>query len=341
MKGLFGPMKIPAVFLLYTLSAFAQGWIPQTSGTTASLRAVSAAVSASVVWASGSRGTWLRTTDAGNTWQSGQVAGAGDLDFRGVRGFGDRTAILLSAGAGDKSRIYKTNDGGAHWTLLFTNPDAKGFFDAIAFWDTRRGIVVGDAVDGHMTVFTTADSGAHWMRRQTPPALPDEGAFAASNSCLTVRGRGDAWFGTGGPGSARVFHSKDAGATWTVVATPIRNDGPGAGIFSIAFRDSKHGIAVGGDYSKDKEPRQNIAVTRDGGLTWTAPAGAPPRGFRSAVAYVAGRKMWIATGTSGSDLSADDGASWTAFDDGSYNALSVAPGGSVWAVGANGRIARR
>jgi photosystem II stability/assembly factor-like uncharacterized protein len=324
------------VFLLAT-TAFAQSWVVQTTGTTASLRGVSA-VSSTVVWASGSRGTWLRTVDAGKTWKSGQVEGAPALDFRGIRAFDDHTAILISIGSGDKSRIYKTNDAGAHWKLLFTNPDAKGFFDGIAFRDAQHGIVMGDAVEGHMTIFTTDDGGEHWIRRQTPPALEKEGAFAASNSSLALWGKRDVWFGTGGPGAARVFHSADGGKIWTVTPSPIRNDTASAGIFSLAFRDARHGIALGGEYSKDKETQGNIAATSDGGRTWIAPHGEAPHGFRSAVLYLAARKMWIATGTSGSDSSADNGITWKQFDAGSFNALTTA-GGSVWAVGAQGRIA--
>src|SRR5665213_313218 len=318
--------------ILFAPALLAQMWIPQDSGVAVSLRGLSA-VNPTIAWASGAAGTWLRTVDAGRTWQSGRVDGAADLDFRGIRAFDDRTAVLLSAGPGDKSRIYKTNDAGAHWILLFTNPDPKGFFDAIAFWDARRGIVLGDAVDGHMGVFTTADAGRHWERRQTPTALPNEGAFAASNSCLTVLGDNQAWFGTGGKSAARIFHSKDGGKTWTVATAPIRNDSASAGVFSIAFRDAMHGIAVGGDYAKDKDARQNIAVSNDGGLSWTAPKGTPPHGFRSAVAYIPTLKLWVAAGTSGSDTSLDDGETWKPFDDSSFNAI-----GGLWAAGANGRI---
>jgi hypothetical protein len=124
-----------------------------------------------------------------------------------------------------------------------------------------------------------------------------------------------------------------------VAATPIRNDGASAGIFSIAFSAAARGIVVGGDYSKDKEDRGNIAISNDGGRTWTAPA-AGPIGFRSAIVWVPERKLWIASGTSGSDVSNDDGRTWRQFDEGSFHTLSVAPGGAVWAAGARGRIAR-
>lgn len=314
----------------------AQSWTPQTSGTTASLRGVSA-VSPSVVWASGSGGTFLRTVDTGATWKAAKVPGAADLDFRAVHAFDDKTAILLSIGTGEKSRVYKTADGGASWNLLYTNPDPKGFFDAIAFWDASHGIILGDPVDGHFVILTTSDGGVTWTRRKTPPAQPQEGAFAASNSCLTVHGAREVWFGSGGPNGARVFHSTDGGDTWMVSKTPVRNDSAAAGIFALEFSDSRHGIAVGGDYNKPAESVGNIAVTLDGGKTWGAAA--PPSGFRSDVKYFADRKVWIAAGTSGSDISTDDGKSWKGFDSGNYNAMSFS-GGVGWAVGPKGAVAR-
>ena len=325
--------------LCFTATLLAQSWAPQAGNTRTSLRGVSA-IDARTVFASGSGGTWLATTDGGVTWKAATVPGAEALDFRGIRAVDARTIYLMSAGAGDKSRIYKTTDAGEHWTLLYTNPDPKGFFDAIAFWDAQHGMVVGDQLEGRAEILTTDDGGATWQHRPPPPALPNEGSFAASNTCLTLLGSRDAWFATGGSAAARVFHSKDRGRTWSVATTPIRNDGPSAGIFSLAFADARHGIAVGGDYSKDKEDRQNVALTSDGGRTWSAPASPGPKGFRSAVAGLPGRKLWVATGSSGSDASADGGKSWKLFDSGAYNAMSFVAGGDGWAVGPQGRIAR-
>lgn len=314
------------------VAALVLSWILQVSGTTASLRGVGA-ISDSVVWASGSGGTWLRTVDGGEHWTSGVVPGANMLDFRALHAFDRDTAILLSIGTGDASRLYKTTDGGATWALLYANPDAKGFFDAVQFWDASDGILIGDPVDGHFVIMTTGDGGATWHRQDTPPAMPNEGAFAASGTCLVVRGASDAWFVTGGQNGARVFHSADRGVTWTVAKTPIRNGAAAEGIFGLAFRDATHGIAVGGNYSKPDEAAGNIAITSDGGKTWTAPAGSPA-GFRSAVEYLADRKVWIVTGTKGSDYSTDDGKTWTPFT-GGFNAVS-----GLFAVGPRGAIAR-
>lgn len=306
----------------------------QPSGTDASLRGI-AAVNDRTAWASGSDGTVLRTGDGGSTWRTFHVASG--LDFRGLYAVNESTAWILSSGPGDKSRVYKTVDGGEHWRLLYTNPDAKGFWDAIAFWDATHGIIVGDPVNGRLVLLTSDDGGETWTPRISPAALPGEGAFAASNTCLVVRGKSQAWVGTG---ASRVFRSEDRGRTWIVTITPIRHDSPSAGIFSLAFSDGLHGVAVGGDYAKPNENEANAAVTADGGRTWSQPAGVRPGGFRSAVIYVAGLGAWIATGTSGSDISVDNGINWKAFDNSAYNALSAASARAIWAVGPKGKIAR-
>ena len=330
-------MRFTALLWLCAPAA-GQVWSLQTSGVTASLRGVQA-VSPSVVWASGTSGSWLRSADGGNTWNTGQVPGAGKLDFRALYAADASTVYLMSIGSGDQSRIYKTADAGATWKLLYTNPDPQGFFDGLAFWDAGHGIVIGDAVSGHMAVFTTEDAGQHWTRRETPPAIEGEGAFAASNTSLALRGAAEAWFATGGKGAARVFHSTDGGRSWTVATTPIRDDSASAGIFSLAFADALHGIAVGGDYNQPAASLHNIAITSDGGRTWTEPYGSPPAGFRSVVQYLPDAHMWIASGTSGSDVSSDGGRTWRTFDRGAFNAVSFFGRDAGWAVGPKGRIA--
>ncbi len=297
------------------------------SGTTASLRGI-AAVNDRVAWASGTGGTYLITADGGATWKAAQVPGAEKLDFRDVHAIDERSAWLMSIGPGEASRIYRTTDGGAHWTLQFTNPDAAGFFDSIAFWDAKRGLVVGDSVEGRMGLFATEDGGEHWKRVEAPPALEKEGAFAASGTSIVVAGRQEAWFGTT---AARVFHTTDGGRSWAVAQTPVRHEREGAGIFGLAF-DGLRGIAAGGAYQAPQEDAHNIAITADGGKTWTEPA-SRPSGFRSAVAFTP--IGVIVTGTSGSDVSTDGGKSWKRFDGAAYNAI-----GFPWAVGPKGAIAR-
>ena len=326
---------VALVFAIQTLL-----WVSQTSNTTASLRGLSA-VSPQVVWASGTKGTYLVTSDGGAQWRAGAVPGAESLDFRGVVAFDANTAYLLSIGAGNKSRVYKTINGGENWNLLYTNPDAQGFFDVLAFWDQQHGMILGDPVNGQFTIFTTEDGGASWQRQQTPSTLADEGAFAASGTSLVLSGAKNAWFGTGGPGAARVFRSQDGGHSWTVAKTPIRNDSKSAGIFSLAFSDALHGVAVGGDYQRPADGQGTTAITSDGGATWESPAGSAAKGYRSAVTFVPGTKdTLLAVGTSGSDVSMDGGRTWDSFSTQGFNSVAAARDGSVWAVGAHGAVAK-
>jgi photosystem II stability/assembly factor-like uncharacterized protein len=291
----------------------------QLSHTTEGLRGVSA-VSRKIAWASGTHGTYLRTTDGGMHWDSAQVPGAEVLDFRGVVAFSADEAFLMSAGPGEQSRIYHTSDGGGHWALQFRNTNPKGFFDSMAFWDRTHGIVLGDPSPDEtgtprFEVLLT-DDGQIWRpvpASQLPPAIEGEGAFAASNSCIailpahalnepaardpfkpgkakrpeSIRVTGppdpNIWFATGGS-AARVFHSADRGLSWKVVETPILHGPASAGIFSIAFRDPLHGMIAGGDYQHPNQDGPNLASTSDGGKTWEL-SPLKPLAYFSAVAY--------------------------------------------------------
>jgi len=347
LSGTFPPrgngLLCSALVLLLVSSSRAQ-WVHQVSGTESRLRGISA-VSDRVCWATGARGTVLRTTDGGATWQKKTVPGAGDLDFRDVHAFDDRTAYILSIGAGELSRIDKTTDGGATWEISFRNNDPRGFLDAIAFWDRTHGIAQGDPVDGRFLILTTDDGGVSWHpgpAQGMPPALDGEGAFAASGTCLVVRGDRNAWFCTGGAKSARVFRSTDRGMSWIASDTPITAGSSSAGIFSLAFRDVSHGIAVGGDYKRPEEGGRIVARTRDGGRTWSLARGHGPSAFRSAAVYVPGTSSptLVAAGPSGVDISNDDGETWMPLPGPGFHALDFASPVAGWAVGEGGRIAR-
>ncbi len=320
-------------------------WVVQPSGTTVRFRGVSA-VNSSVAWASGDKGTFARTVDGGATWRAGVVPGASELDFRDVDAFDANTAYLLAIGPGDKSRIYKTTDGGREWALQFTNSNPKAFFDAMAFWDKDHGIAVSDPVEGRFVIITTRDGGASWKQMPAegmPPALAGEGAFAASGTCITVQGRNNVWFGTGGAAQARVFRSTNRGQTWTVSPTPLASGRPPMGVFSIAFKDRRNGVIVGGDYEKETDASGNAAITKDGGQTWELIANSRPAGYRSCVLYVPGTTAptLIAVGPSGADYSQDNGRSWSSISRQGFHSASFAGATNAgWAVGEKGLIAK-
>ena len=320
-------------------------WTVQPTPSKERLRAVSA-VSEKVAWASGNKGTVLRTTDGGVTWLALAVPGASSLDFRDIEAFDAKTAYVLSIGAGSLSRIYKTTDGGRTWATQFVNEEPRAFYDAMAFWDKDHGLAVGDPVDGRATLLLTVDGGTTWSRvpaDRIPAALPGDGAFAASGTCLVTWGKTHAWFGTGGGPKARVVRTMDGGTTWHATETQVTAGTPSSGIFSLSFADAQDGMAVGGDYRQENAAGDNIQITTDGGATWTFPGATRLRAFRSAVAYVPGShgRIILAVGPSGTDRSDDHGRTWSPLGDEGYHALSIERRGrAAWAVGEGGRIAK-
>jgi len=309
-------------------------WTMMPTGVTASLRGISA-VSDRVVWASGSGGTVIRTTDGGKSWKTLPVPGSEALDFRDIDAVDERTAYVLSIGSGDASRIFKTMDGGLTWTPQFRNQDPKAFFDAMVFSNAFWGFALSDAVDGQFVLIRTID-GERWSRvppDTLPPAVAGEGAYAASGTNLAIQGS-HVWFATS---ASRVIRSTDGGRKWTAVATPLPT-GTSAGIFSIAFRDRSHGIVVGGDYKNESDATDNAAVSEDGGASWTLVKGLG--GFRSAVAFIpALERGAVAVGPSGTDYSIDDGRTWRAIEGQGFHTVSVGRRSrNVWAAGEKGAV---
>lgn len=327
------------VALVLAVSFFAPAWALQTSGVNTRLRGISA-VNGRVAWASGSGSTVLRTEDGGASWKKITVT-TDKLDFRDVDAIDEQTAYVLSIGNGDASRIYKTTDGGATWRLQFRSDDPKAFLDAMSFWDADHGLVIGDSVDRQFYILMTSDGGQHWTRvppDKLPPAQDNEGAFAASGTNIAVYGHNYAWIGLGAAAHSRVLRTTDGGRSWKVSETPVKS-GQSSGIFSISFRDASHGVIVGGDYQKEKEAVDNLAITIDGGQTWKLVKGLA--GFRSVVTYVPGTRALVAIGPAGSDYSVDDGHTWRPITGPGFDTFSFARGEKLgWGAGAGGAIGR-
>ena len=341
-------------------------WQIEPSETTADLRGVHA-VGGGVVWASGTNGTVLRSQDSGFEWQQcATPPGAENLDFRGIWAWDDETAIVMSSGPGAASRLFQTTDGCAHWTLVRTNADPKGFWDGIAFSDRQNGFLLGDPVNGSLLLERTADGGRTWTRITAPKLdTAGRGAFAASNSSLALDGPVLGrifvpWIGTGGPNGALVLNGGiDCGMNmahtnpaeclkhWDFTQTIVPLTGtPSSGVFSLALghdprtHGTSYAVAVGGDYTRPAQAAGTAAWWA--GKAWVAST-RPPGGYRSAVACEPGTKLCLAVGPNGSDLSTDGGKTWNPVEHApaglpkgsEWNALSL-----PWAVGPGGRIGK-
>lgn len=150
-----------------------------------------------------------------------------------------------------------------------------------------------------------------------------------------------AWIGSAAEAGSRVYRSSDRGRTWIHAAVPLVG-GTASGVAALAFRDTLHGVALGGRIAAGADTNNHVAVTRDGGESWT-PAGRPP--FPGAVfgaVYVpqAVPPVLVAAGPGGLALSRDDGATWRGFSTDAYWAVGFASPRAGWAVGPRGRITR-
>lgn len=300
--------------LLLAVSCAAPPPVPR--GTTAleggpSLRGLHAAPDGTV-WAGGSEGTVARSRDHGRSWERLPAPPGGeDLDFRDLHAFSADVAVLMAAGPGEASRLFRTEDAGRTWTETWRNRDPAGFLDGIDFWPDGTGLAVGDPLKGRLMLLRSEDRGRSWQplpQQSCPLAVTGEYAFAASGTSLCCGPDGLVWLGTGGS-ATRILRSEDRGASWVAVAAPFLS-GPGAGVFSVAFADARTGVAVGGDYLLPEQARGHAAWSDDGGRTWhPVAAEAGPRGYRSCVVRLRDGS-WLAVGPTGSDRSQDDGRSW-------------------------------
>ena len=352
-------MRMMRLSLLLSLSTFAFGqtptsssvvWQMQDSGTTASLRGIYS-VDGTIAWASGTGGTVLKTIDGGTHWQKCAIPDAATdgatLDFRGVQAWDAQTAIVMASGPGEKSRLFKTMDGCKTWALLLKNEEKDGFWDGVVFQRADYGylslpddgVMIGDPLHERFETRQGYKRDIQFIDSAGCAAKEGESAFAASNSSFIVLGLGRYILGTGGKSGARVLIApKLNGGVSTDpcldVDVPIAGGNESSGVFSIAIRDLKHLIIVGGDYTKPNESKSTAARTSGDWKHWTAST-TPPHGFRSAVQWSETLKLWITVGTNGSDISRDDGRTWQPLDNGNWNALSL-----PFVVGPNGRIAR-
>jgi hypothetical protein len=353
-------MRATALLIALALTTTAHPqWTLQDSRTTADLRGIDN-VGGGVAWASGTNGTVLRTEDAGFVWQQCAIPpGADHLDFRGIQAFDNNTAIVMSSGPGDQSRLYKTTDGCQSWKLQTTNSEKEGFWDAVVFQhgdygyaigDSLTAVMIGDPVNGRFQTEVMLLGHGWFIDGAGCTASAGEAAFAASNSSIFVFGSRRYILGTGGKAGASVLISPlmfntDANDPCKRVSVPIGKGSNSSGIFSIFFRDIDHGIAVGGDYTKPDESGRTAALTSDMARHWVA-SKTLPHGYRSAVAYDPKSKTWITVGPNGTDISTDDGRNWRPLrpnpnfpdtqpdEDQHWNALSL-----PYVVGPHGRIA--
>lgn len=337
MISLIFKKKAHLLLLLLSVNTLNAQWIKQDSGTDASFRSIHA-ISKKVVWAGGSRGTVLRTINAGISWQILKVSGAEKLDFRDIYGVSEKIAYIMSAGLAEEgaAKVFKTTDGGNTWNVVLEYKDKGAFFDSMDFWNEKEGILIGDPIDDKPFILRTLDAGKTWQRiakEILPPVLEGEASFASSGTGVALQPNGKAWLNT----QSRIFFTPDKGETWQVFQTPFKK-GQTSGIFGLHFWNENQGIAVGGDYKNDKEKVENVAITQDAGKTWQFLAAALPDGLKESGWRLPNTSLLL-VGTSGTSILEKNKTEWKAIDTESFHSISCFKD-ACWAIGGKGNLAK-
>ncbi len=303
-----------------------------TSGNKISLRGLSV-VNDRVVWVSGSNGTVGLSLDSGNNWKWMKVKGFDSTDFRDIEAFDATTAIIM--GISEPAHILRTIDAGETWQVVFENKTKGMFLDAMEFWNEQSGIVIGDPIDNKFFISRTFDGGLTWQGippANYPVADSGEACFASSGTNIRKLKRDEAVFITGGLRSRMFIRNKK-------IDLPLIQGKESTGANSIAVKNSKTMIVVGGDFTTKDSTTKNCFITKDAGLHFMAPA-VPPHGYRSCVEYLK-KKKWISCGLNGIDISKDDGNTWTWISKDGYHVCRKAKDGkAVFFAGGNGRIGK-
>ena len=286
-----------------------------------------------VVWVSGSNGIVGKSLNGGKTWQWMNVKGFEKTDFRDIEAFDKNTAIIM--GISEPAYILRTSNGGESWNVVFKDTAKGMFLDAIEFWNDRSGIVIGDPIHNRFFIGRTFDGGKTWRSipgENRPLADSGEACFASSGTNIRKLNKSEAVFITGGLSSHLFIRDKK-------IKIPILQGYTSAGANSIAVKNKKTMMVVGGDFLAKNATDKNCAITADGGNSWRVPE-TFPAGYRSCVEYV-GKNNWITSGLNGVDISNDDGNNWTPISKESFHVCRKAKkGNAVYFAGNNGKIGK-
>lgn len=305
-----------------------------STGTEASFRGIGMA--AELVFAGGSESTLVRSMDNGTTWSQLKVTDDADLDFRDIEALGDGSLLLMSAGLGEKSRIFRSVDGGDSWECVWTNKHEKGFFNGLAVMQSgKRCVVIGDPVGDTLYLLNTEDGGDTWKEIPGPAGEKGEYGFAASGTGIQFSNDGRIMIATGGA-KARVFQSK-GGKRWGHADSGLRHGNESSGIFSLSVRGNR-AVVIGGDYLKPDESKNNAAWSTDGGKSFTLSESLVPH--KACVRFIDDQRV-LAVGRTGVMTSFDAGKTWKTISTESFYTFVIdADAEYVHMAGADGRTGR-
>lgn len=294
------------------------------------------------IWVSGSKGVVGISNDGGETWKWQQVPGFEQRDFRDIAAFDSKTAIIMAVA--EPAVILKTTNGGETWHLVFSDSTRGMFLDAMHFINPTTGVVAGDPINGNAYIAYTEDGGDHWSRFQEAASIrtlsldSGEAFFASSGANIQLMNtqKPPAFFMVSGG-----LHSRLIGVGLAFnKAIPYNSLGPTRGANAIAMKNKKIGVIVGGDFANDKTGFQTCWLVN---TSKSKPFRLPEKstyGYRSSVVWV-NKKMLLACGTSGIDISSDKGNHWNNISSTGFHVAATHKKSKwIFLAGSNGRLAR-
>ncbi len=296
-------------------------------------------VNDNVVWCSGSNGSVARSINGGKTfiWQT--VAGYEKRDFRDIEAFDTNTAIIM--GIAEPAIILKTKDGGKTWKKVFEDSTNGMFLDAMDFDEKGNGIVIGDPIDKKPYILLSKNKGDDWLRdKRSDTLIVGEAFFASSGTNIKIIKNNiellkSYLFATGGTKSTLYIDN-----TNKCFKVPIIQGKASTGANSIDVYNNK-AVIVGGDFANDTDTTGNcVLVDLQKKLPKFSHPQTSPHGYRSCVVYI-NKNTLVACGTSGVDISYDEGNNWQLISTQSFHVVQKAKkGNAIYLAGSRGKIAR-
>jgi photosystem II stability/assembly factor-like uncharacterized protein len=311
-------------------------WIPVKIPTSASFRAMKSI--GNHIWAGGTQGTFGHSSDAGKTWKFMQIPGAEKLDFRDLVILTEQEVLLMSAGPSEegKASIWRTDDDGKNWTIIFEKKEPGHFFDCFQ-WDSKKqeGWLLADPIQQKLTLFHFKGNYFTPVSVEKAPMLQkNEAFFAASGSSLILQKDNFLLVGGGGP-QARIYQKKDLNSDWRFIETSVQT-GEAKGYFSIGAKNKKSYWAVGGDYRKLNESSIPILTSKDGGDSWQVLTNTPTF-YMEKVIWA--KPYWLVSGPSQSAAYHEKKKQWKNLGPSSYHNI-IQVGEEIWGIGAKGQLGK-
>ncbi|MDE2996814.1 MAG: hypothetical protein OXT73_08780, partial [Bacteroidota bacterium] len=136
----------------------------------------------------------------------------------------------------------------------------------------------------------------------------------------------------------RVIRTTDYGATWSESITPIASLTGSEGISTMSILDADNVVVLGGDFTQRDSIYANVALSSDGGQTWTRGTSAPIGGSVYGSTYVPGAATptLIGVAPTGTAFTADNAGTWSRIDDTNFWTVSAVSVNGIWAAGPGG-----